>query len=94
MKMYWQTNNPGSTNKPCTSKISFESCTLFQILVHKLITKNLKYESISYNSTELLIDGTSREFQNQTKLFSRNIKSSVQHNPEVTVSVSYMILAK
>ena len=56
--------------------------------------KNLKYESILYNSTELMINGTSIEFQNQTKLFPRNIKSSMQHNPEVTVSVSYMILAK
>ena len=41
-----------------------------------------------------MINGTSIEFQNQTKLFPRNIKSSMQHNPEVTVSVSYMILAK
>ena len=30
-----------------------------------------------YNSTELLVDWTSREFQNETKLSSRKIKSSI-----------------
>ena len=30
-----------------------------------------------YNSTELSVDWTSREFQNQTILFSRKIKSSI-----------------
>ena len=30
-----------------------------------------------YNSTELLVDWTSREFQNETTLSSRKIKSSV-----------------
>ena len=37
--------------------------------------KNLKYESIWYNSTKLLVDWTSREFQNQTMLFSIKTKS-------------------
>ena len=31
-----------------------------------LLKKNLKYDSILYNSTELSVDWTSREFQNQT----------------------------
>ena len=39
--------------------------------------KNLEYESILYNSTELLDDWTFREFQSQTILFSRKIKSSI-----------------
>ena len=38
--------------------------------------KKLEYESILYNSTELSVDWTSRELQNQTILFSRKIKSS------------------
>ena len=36
-------------------------------------------------------------FQNQTVLsifISRKIKSSIQHNPEVTVSISYVFLEK
>ena len=39
--------------------------------------KNLEYESIFYNSTELSVDWTSREFQIHTILFSRKIKSSI-----------------
>ena len=35
------------------------------------------YESILSNSTELLVEWTSREFQNQTILFSRKIKGSM-----------------
>ena len=38
---------------------------------------NLEYESILYNSTELSIDWTSREFQNQTVLFLNKFKSSI-----------------
>ena len=37
-----------------------------------------------------MADWTSREFQNQTILFSRKIKSSIEHNPEVTVFASYV----
>ena len=44
-------------------------------------------QSILYNSTELSIDRKIRELQNQTILFSRKIKSSIEHNPEDTVSV-------
>ena len=40
-------------------------------------TKNLEYKSILYNSNELLVDWTSKGFQNQTILFSRKIKSSI-----------------
>ena len=58
-----------------------------------MLKKNLEYESTLYNSTQLSVDWTSREFQNQTILFSRKIKSSMEHNPEVT-SISYMFLAK
>ena len=43
----------------------------------KLLKKNLKYECILYNSTGLSVDWTFREFQNQTILFSRKIKSSI-----------------
>ena len=39
--------------------------------------KNLQYDSILHNSTELSVDWASREFQNQTVLFSRKIKSSI-----------------
>ena len=38
--------------------------------------KKLEYESILYNSTEVSVDWTTREFQNQTILFSRKIKPS------------------
>ena len=37
----------------------------------------LEYESILYNSTDLSVDWTCREFKNQTILFSRKIKSSI-----------------
>ena len=47
-----------------------------------------------YNLTELSVGCTSREFQNKTVLFLRKIKSSIEHNPEVTLSVSYVFLAK
>ena len=43
----------------------------------KLLEKNLEYESILHNSNELSFGWTSREFQNQTILFSRKIKSSI-----------------
>ena len=59
-----------------------------------MLKKNLEYESILYNSTELLVDWTSREFLNQTILFSRKIKFLMWHNPEVIVSISYIFLAK
>ena len=36
---------------------------------------NLEYESILSNSTKLLVDWTSREFQNQTMLLPRKTKS-------------------
>ena len=39
--------------------------------------KNLEYESILCNSTELSGDWTSREFPNQTVLFSSKIKSLI-----------------
>ena len=39
--------------------------------------RNLEDESILYNATELSVDWTSRDFQNQTILFSRKIKSSI-----------------
>ena len=38
---------------------------------------NLEYESILCNSTELSVHWKSREFQSQTILFSRKIKSSI-----------------
>ena len=62
-----------------------------------MFKKNLKYESILYNSTELPIERTSRESQKQTILLifiSRKIQFSVYHNTEVTASISYMFLAK
>ena len=39
--------------------------------------KNLECESILYNSTELSVDWTSRDFQNQSILFARKIRSLV-----------------
>ena len=56
--------------------------------------KNPKYDSNLYNSTELSVDWTSREFQNQAILFSRKMKSLTKHNPEVTESFLYMFLPK
>ena len=41
------------------------------------LKKNFEYESILYTSTELSVDWTSRDFQNQTILLSRKIKSSI-----------------
>ena len=46
----------------------------------KLLKKNLKYKSILYNSTELIVDWTSREFQNQSVVFSRKNKGTVFAN--------------
>ena len=43
----------------------------------KLLKKNYEYKNILYYATELTVDWTSREFQNQTLLFSRKIKSSM-----------------
>ena len=42
-----------------------------------LVKNKLEYESILCNSTELSVDWTSREFQNQSILFSRKINSSI-----------------
>ena len=61
-------------------KIGEESC----------LEKNREYENLSYNSTELSVDCTSRKFQNQAILFLRKTKSSISHNPEVTVPISYV----
>ena len=52
--------------------------------------RKLEYESILHNSTERLVGKTCREFENQSIIFSRKINSSIKHNFEVTVSVSYM----
>ena len=49
--------------------------------------RKIEYLSALYNPREQPVDWTSREFQHHTILFSRNIKSSIQHNPEVTVPV-------
>ena len=43
----------------------------------KLLKKNLEYESILHNSTELSVNWASTESQNQNILFSRKIKSSI-----------------
>ena len=67
----------------------------------KLLKKRLECESILHNSTELSVDWTSRELQNQTILFQKRLslrwniilKLLSLHNPEVTV-FSYMYLAK
>ena len=54
------------------------NCALFsKNWCRKMLKKNLEYESTLYNSTQLSVDWTSREFQNQTILFSRKIKSSM-----------------
>ena len=45
--------------------------------VESCLKMNLEYENILYNSTELSVDWISTEFQNQTILFSRKIKSSI-----------------
>ena len=37
---------------------------------------NIEYKTISYNSNELSVDWTFREFQNQTIIFSRKVESS------------------
>ena len=52
-------------------------------------TKKLKYVSVLYNSNELSADWITKEFQNPTILLSRKIKSSIQHNPVVTVCFIY-----
>ena len=66
-------------NKPCRFTISFELCknSFPKTGAKRCLKKNLEYESILYNSTELSVDWTSREFQNQTILFSRKIKSFI-----------------
>ena len=46
-------------------------------MVQKIVKKNFEYESILYNSNKLSFDWTFREFQNQTILFSRKVKSSI-----------------
>ena len=43
----------------------------------KCLKGNLEYKTILYNSTELSTGWTSREFQSQTTLFSRKIRSSI-----------------
>ena len=53
-----------------------EVISLYQELVQKVvkkITSNMKL----YKSTELLVDWTSREFQNQTISFSKKITPSI-----------------
>ena len=59
--------------------IFVELCTLFQKLVQSVscLKKNLEFESILHNSTELSVDWTFREFQNQTILFLEKIKFSI-----------------
>ena len=53
--------------------ILFELCTPFQKLVQKVVNKSIfEYGSILYNSTELSVGRTSREFQNQTVIFKKN----------------------
>ena len=61
----------------CVFLIFFKLCTLFQKLVQIVVKKNLKYESILYNSTKLSVDLTSTEFQIPIIFFSRNIKSLI-----------------
>ena len=45
--------------------------------VYYIIPLNCWLTGHPYNSTELLVDWTSKEFQNQTLLFSEKIKSTM-----------------
>ena len=56
----------------------------------KLLKRKIEYQSILYNSRERPVDWTSREFQDHTILFSSKIKTSIQRNPEVTVSYNVL----
>ena len=58
------------------------------------LKRNLEFENKLYNFTELSVDRTSRESQNQTIFFLREITSSIKHNSEVTVRFLYKFLAK
>ena len=76
------------TNKPCRFTISFELSTLFQKLVQKVVEKEtsnkkvyyiipLNYRLAGHPENFKIKLFYSREFQNQTMLFSRKIKSSI-----------------
>ena len=60
----------------------------------KLLKKNLKYKSILYNSTELSVDWTSREFQNQSIVFSRKIKATLSDLRQFLATESPLIMMK
>ena len=60
----------------------------------KLLKKNLKYKNILYNSTGLSADWTSREFQNQSIVFSRKIKATLSDLRQFLATESPLIMMK
>ena len=77
--MYWWISNKRSKQtNPVYLQFLLNYALFSQKLVLKVVKKkNLEYENISNSSTELSVDMTSEEFQSQTILFSRKIKSSI-----------------
>ena len=81
MDMFWYLRNQRSKQGSLADLQFLFSYALFsQNWCRKLLKKNVEYESILYNSTELSVDWTSKGSPNQTILFilfSKKIKSSI-----------------
>ena len=58
------------------------------------LKKDLEHERILYNSMNYQLTGNPENFKIIFILLSTKIKSSIKHNPKVTVSVLCMFLAK
>ena len=79
--MFWYLRNQSSKQANLADlQLRLNYAFFSQNWCRKLLKKNVEYESILYNSTELSVDWTSRGSQNQTILFillSRKIKFSI-----------------
>ena len=67
----------GQNKQTCVCSLLFRSMRSFSKTGAEGLSKKNLFKGILYNSTELLVEWTLREFQNQTILFAREIKPSI-----------------
>ena len=67
----------GQNKQTCVCSLLFRSMRSFPKTGAEGLSKKNLFKGILYNSNELLVEWTLREFQNQTILFAREIKPSI-----------------
>ena len=93
--MFWYLRNQRSKQTNLADSQFLLNYALFsKNWCRKLLKKNLKYKRILYNSTELSVDWTSREFQNQSIVFSRKNKDTLSDLRQFLVTKIPLLMIK